>query len=319
MDQGVNSMIKAHQSETWIVFTQGYFYTTTLKTPKDVLGDLSSLGVTTHVRGEELALSKVGVDSLVDDGSSILLTEELKHESDGADGSDGVGNVLALNIRSRAVARLTHSEAVTDVGRRNETQRADKSSGTVGKDVTVKVGSDDHVVCGGLAEELVDHGVNNLLLDLDATVPEACLFKGCAGSRAEQTVGLRKNVALVCDGDDGTLGSVATGAVPDTLSPCCDLASHVGDAVAGVLGNAFDGLGDLAVGTIVCLLLLHIKILGVLADNDKVDGVRESGGRDDRLDGSDVCVKVQALAEADNGAAVALGGCGRRAGRRRSQ
>lgn len=306
--------MKAHQSETWIVFTQGYIYTTTLKTPEDVLGDLSSLGATTHVRGEELALSKVGVDSLVDDGSSVLLTEELKHESDGADGSDRVGNVLALDIRGRAVARLAHGEAVTNVGRRDETQRADKSGGTVGEDVTVKVGSDDHVVCGRLTEELVDHGVNNLLLNLDAAVPEACLLKGCTGSRAEQTVSLRENVALVCDGDDGTLGGVTTSAVPDTLSPCCDLTSHVRDAVAGVLGNALDGLSNLAVRAIVCLLLLHVKILGVLTDNNKVDGVRESGGRYDRLDGSDVCVKVQALAEADNGTAVALGGGGRGAG-----
>lgn len=311
--------MKAHQSETWIVFTQGYIYTTTLKTPEDVLGDLSSLGVTTHVRGEELAFSKVGVNSLVDDGSSILLTEELKHESDGADSSDRVGDVLALNIRGRAVARFTHSEAVTNVGRRNETQRADKSGGTVGKDVTVKVGSDNYVVCGRLTEELVDHGVNNLLLDLNATVSETRLLKGCAGSRAEQAVGLRENVALVCDGDNGTLGGVATSAVPDTLSPCCDLTSHVGDTVAGVLGNALDGLGDLAVGSIVGLLLLDVKILGVLTDNDKVNGVGESGGRDDRLDGSDVCVKVEALAEADNGTAVALGGGGRRAAREISQ
>jgi hypothetical protein len=66
------------------IYTGIYLYNP-LKTPKDVLGDLSSLGVTTHVRGEELALSKVGVDSLVDDGSSILLTEELKHESDEED------------------------------------------------------------------------------------------------------------------------------------------------------------------------------------------------------------------------------------------
>ena len=56
------------------------------------------------------------------------------------------------------------------------------------------------------------------------------------------------------------------------------------------------------------------QTLGVLTDNDKVDGVRESGGRYDRLDRSDVCVKVQALAEADNGTAVALGGGGRGAG-----
>lgn len=289
-----------------MAFTLGYIYTATLKAPENILSDLSSLRSAAHVGGEKPALSKVGINSLVDHGGGLLLAKELKHERNRAKCGDRVGNVLALDVGSRTVARLAHGEAVTNVGRRDETQRTDESGGAVGQDVTVKVRSDDNIVCGRLTEELVDHGVDNLLLDLDAAVSETCLLESCAGSGAEQAVGLREHVALVCDGDYCVLGCAAS-AVPDAQSPCGDLTGHVGNAVAGVLGNALDGLGDLAIGAIVGLLLLDVEVLGVLADNDKVDGVGEGGGRDDRLDGSDVCVEVQALAEADDGAAVAFG------------
>ena len=211
------------------------------------------------------------------------------------------------------MARLAHGETVADVGRRHETQRADESGSAIGENVTVEVGGDDHVVCGGLAEELVDHRVDDLLLDLDAGVPELGLLEGFAGGGAEQAVGLREDVALVCDGDDGALGGVGAGAVADALPPGGDLAGHVGDAVAGALGDALDGLGDLAVGAVVGLLLLDVQVLGVLADDDEVDWVGEGSGGSDGLDGPHVRVQVQALAEADDGAAVALGGSRRRA------
>lgn len=284
-----------------------------LKTPENILSDLSSLSGTTHVRAEEPTLAEVGINGLVDRSGSLLLAQELEHERNGAQSSDRVGNVLALNIGRGAVAGLAHGEAITNVGRWDETERADKSGGTVRQNVTIEVGCDDHVVCGRLAEELVDHGVNNLLLNLDASVLEARLLEGSTCSRAEKTVGLRQDVALVCNGHDGILGCAVASAGPDALSPRCDLTSHAGNAVAGILGDALDGLGDLAIGSIVGLLLLDVQILGVLADNDKVDGVGECGGGNDRLDGTDVGVKVEALTEADNGAAVALGGSGRRA------
>ena len=65
------------------------------------------------------------------------------------------------------MAGLTNSEVITDVGAGNETQGANEGSGAVRQDVTVQVGGDNDIVVLGLAEELVDHGVDNLLLDLD--------------------------------------------------------------------------------------------------------------------------------------------------------
>jgi hypothetical protein len=57
-------------------------------------------------------------------------------------------------------------------------------------------------------------------------------------------------------------------------------------------------------------LLLDVQILSVLADNDHVDGL---GGGQDGLDGADVGVEVELLAQGDDGARVALDGLGGRA------
>jgi hypothetical protein len=96
----------------------------------------------------------------------------------------------------------------------------------------------------------------------------------------------------VCNSHNGALGSVAAGAVAHALAPCGDLAGHVGDAVAGVLGDALDGFGNFAVWAIVGLLFFDVQVLGVLTDDDEVDGVGEGGGGNDGLDGSDVGVEV---------------------------
>lgn len=81
-----------------------------------------------------------------------------------------------------------------------------------------------------------------------------------------------------------------------------------------MLGDALDGLGDLAIGGIIRLLFLDIQIFGVLADDDEIDGVGEGGGGSHGLDGADVGVQVESLAESDNGRRVAFGGRGGRAG-----
>ena len=84
-----------------------------------------------------------------------------------------------------------------------------------------------------------------------------------------------------------------------------NVAGHGGDAERGLFGDALDGLGDFAVGSVVRLLLLDVEVLGVLADDDHVNGL---GGAQDGLDGADVGVEVEALAKGDNGRRVALDG-----------
>ena len=70
------------------------------------------------------------------------------------------------------------------------------------------------------------------------------------------------------------------------------------------LGDALDGLGDLAVGAVEGLLLLNVQVLGVLADDDQVDGVAFAAA-DGGLDGAHVGVQVELLAESDDGGRVA--------------
>lgn len=275
-----------------------------LQPPQDILDDLGRLGRAAQVRAQQLALGQVGVDGGVDFGGGGLLVEELEHEGGAAQGGDGVGNVLAHNVGGAAVAGLADGEALADVGAGDEAEGADEGGGAVGENVAVEVGGDDDVVGLGLAEELVDHAVDDLLLDGDG-VGEARGGEGGARRGAEEAVGLGQDVGLVGDGDEGALvdGGGAGGA--DLLAAQGNVAGHGGDAVRGALGDALDGLGDLAVGGVAGRLLLDVEVLGVLADNDHVDGL---GGREDRLDGADVGVEVELLAQGDNGRRVALDG-----------
>lgn len=273
-----------------------------LQTLEDVVKDLGGSSLAAHIGGKELGLIQVSIDSSVDLSSSTLLAKELQHESNTTQGSNGVSNTLALDIGGTTVARLTNSEAITNVSGGNQTQRTDKGSSTVRQNVTVQVRSNNDIVVLGLAEQLVDHGVDDLLLDVDGG--EALGGEGLAGGLTEQAVGLGQNVGLVGDGDHGRgVGGGDGGRGADVLAAESDLTGDGGNARRGPLGNALDGLGDLAVGTLLGCLLLHVQVLGVLADDDQVNGlaVAAAGGG---LDGADVGVQVELLAESDDGRRV---------------
>lgn len=92
--------------------------------------------------------------------------------------------------------------------------------------------------------------------------------------------------------------------IADLLPAQCNVPGHSGDAVARALGDALDGLGDFAgaVGGVVGALFFDIEVLGVLADNDEVDGAFSRGCR---FHGAHVGVEVEFLAERDDGGRVA--------------
>lgn len=205
------------------------------------------------------------------------------------------------------MARLTNGEALADIGAGNETETANEGGSTVGEDIAVQVGGNNDVVVFGLAEQLVDHGVDDLLLDGDGGV--LGVGQGLLGDGAEQAVGLRQHVGLVGDGNEG-LAVDAGRALADLLAAQRNVAGHGGNAERGLFGDALDGLGDLALGGVARRLLLDVQVLGVLAHNDHVDGL---GGVQDGLDGAHVCVEVEALAQGDDGRRVALDGVGGRA------
>lgn len=205
------------------------------------------------------------------------------------------------------MARLTNSKALADIGAGNETKTSNKGGSTVGEDIAVQVGGNNDIVVFGLAEQLVDHGIDDLLFNSDGGV--LGIGQGLLGGGAEQTIGLRQDVGLVGDGDEG-LAVDAGGALADLLAAQRNITSHGSNAERGLLGDALDGLGDLALGGVAGGLLLDVQILGVLAHDDHVNGL---GGVHDGLDGAHIGVQVEALAQGDNGRRVALDGVGRRA------
>lgn len=206
------------------------------------------------------------------------------------------------------MARLTDGEALADVGAGDETQAADQSSGGVGQEVAVQVGRDNDVVVLGLEEELVEHGVDNLLLDADGAV--LGVGEGGLGGAAEEAVGLGQHVGLVGDGDEGRVVDAERTGLADLLAADSNVPSHGRNAVRRLLRDALNRLGDLALVGVVRHLLLDVQILGVLPHNDQVDGL---DGAPDGLDGPHVGVEVQLLAQRDNGRRVALDGRGGRA------
>lgn len=279
-------------------YIQIYF----LQSLQDILQNLLSGSLSTHIGGQELSSIQVTIDSSVDLGSSLLLAQELEHQSNTADSSNGVGDTLALNVRGTAVAGLADGEAITNVGTGDETQAANKGSSTVGEDVTVEVRGDNDIVELGLAEELVDHGVDNLLLNEDGG--ELLGGESTARGLTEETVSLREHVRLVGDSDHGLGTGRGGGSRADALAAECNLTGDVGDAERGMLGNTLDSLGNLAVRGIDGALFLHVQVLGILADDDQVNGLAVAVAGSS-LDRADVGIQVELLAESHNGRRVA--------------
>ena len=206
------------------------------------------------------------------------------------------------------MAGLSNDKVVSDVGRGDNTQRADKSSGSVGQNVSVQVGGNHNVEELGLSEQSVDHGVDNLLVDDDGvsgdTLSLELLLGGGSGNLSEETVGGGQHVGLVGDGQNGLLVErLASLELSDLLSLQSNLGSDGSDLVGGSLGDSLDGLGHSLAVLLVGSLLLDVEILGVLSHNDEIDVL--VGGLDG-LDGSDVGVQAHLLSQSDNGGRVAL-------------
>lgn len=277
-----------------------------LQSSKNILNNLLSSSLSTQIRAKESTLLQVGIDSSIDLGRSLLLLEELKHESCAPQGSDRVGNSLALDVRSTSVAGLTDGETLADVGAGDETKTSDESGSTVGENVTVQVGSDNDVVVLGLAEQLVHHRVDDLLLDRDGGV--LGVGEGSLGGGAEETVGLGENVALVGDGHERGLVDALSAGVANLLSTESNVTSHAGDAETGLFRNALNSLGNLSIRTLPGSLLLDVEILSVLTDNDHINRLL---GSSNGLYRTDIGVEVELLAQGNDGGGVSLDGLGR--------
>lgn len=235
-----------------------------LEVLEDGLDDFVGGGATAQVRGENLALGEDGIDGVVHLQGLGGVAEVLEEETGGADGSDRVRDALASDIGGRTVDGLTHDKVVADIGRGDDTERADQSSRTIADDITIEVGRDDHVKRLRLAEHAVDHRINELLLHVDVLVLVRVLLLDCAHGLAPETVSDAHDVGLVDDGDTRVL-------LPETLLEGLLLAQllagqrhvecHHTRALGGVLGDLAVGKGHLQARSGVYFLALGFDVL----------------------------------------------------------
>lgn len=146
-----------------------------------------------------------------------------------------------------------HEEVVTSVHRRYETQRSHQSSSSIRNDITVQVGRNHNVEHLRLTEKTVDHGIDELLVELDTLVSTGTavglliLLVHAADGGTEETVGDREHVGFVADGDGGSVGGLR--GLAEFLASDCDFKGLFADAGGSFFGDLSDGSGYLAVRT----------------------------------------------------------------------
>ena len=105
----------------------------------------------------------------LDVGGDVHVVQVSQHHDGGEEKSGWVGLVLTSDIWGRAVDLdiykwhvllstpygFEEGDAIsTDVSRWGETETTDQTSSKIGEDITVKVGHDEHVVLGGILDDL---------------------------------------------------------------------------------------------------------------------------------------------------------------------
>ena len=200
------------------------------------------------------------------------------------------------------MTRFPNRESITYIRARDEPKGSNESGSAVGQDVAVEVWSDDDIVGGGLAEELVDHAVNYLFVY--GYRAELGLGESGAGCFAEEPVGLGEDVGFVGYCYDGLGVYAFDSAIAQFLPLQSDGAGHGCYAVGCALRDSFDCFGDFA-GAIwgsEGAFFFYVEVFCVFADDDEVDW---RFGGEGSFDGADVGVEVEFFAEGDDGGGVA--------------
>ncbi|EEQ40192.1 hypothetical protein CLUG_04320 [Clavispora lusitaniae ATCC 42720] len=161
------------------------------------------------------------------------------------------------------------------------------------------------------------HGVDNSLLVGDGAIVLVGVVHFLARF-PEQAVGHRQDVGLVGHGDRRfRMERLGRRRFADRSSQQGNVIGDLGDPGRRGLGDSFDGLGhQSAVFACVALFFLDVQVLGVFTHNHHVHG---SADAFDGLDGSDVGVQAQFLAQGHNWRRVTGHlHCGRRNGSEKS-
>ena len=160
-----------------------------------------------------------------------------------------------------------------------------------------------------MAEELVDHGVDDLLFNTEMSV--FWVREGGTGGFAEETVGLGEDVGFVGYGYERFGVHALHTRIPDLLSAERDFASHGRDTMACAFGDAFYGFCNFAgtVGGVKSALFFYVEVFCVFADDNEVNWCLSRGRSPD---GSDIGVEIKFFPQGDNGGGVAgnFGGWG---------
>ena len=141
-----------------------------------------------------------------------------------------------------------------------------------------------------MAEELVDHGVDDLLFNTKMGV--FGIGKGCAGGFAEEAIGLGEDVGFVGNGYQRFRVHALHTRLPGLLSAKRDLPSHGRDTMACAFGDAFDRFCDFAraVGGVEAALFFYVEVFCIFADDNEVNWCLSRGCS---LDGSDIGVEIE--------------------------
>lgn len=133
------------------------------------------------------------------------------------------------------------------------------------EDISVEVRGDGNVKVVGLPEHLVDHRVDELLLELDVLPLVTTLDVGGSDGLSEETVREREDVGLVDDGDQGLGRVVRRLGIERSLerSEAGDLVGHSTDLGRGVGRDLSLGDHVLASDVLGGVLLLSLDVLKV--------------------------------------------------------
>jgi hypothetical protein len=252
-------------------------------------GVLAGLGLAAQVAGQSLALGQGVEDGLLDAVGVVVETHVPQHHDGAEQQGSGVGQVLAGDIRGRAVDGLEDGALVTNVARGGQAQAADETGAHVGQNVSVQVGHDQDLVV--VRVRVGDHLQARVVEQLVVKLNVGEVLGDVLADLEEETVGHLHDGGLVDNADllaANRLG-VLEGVAQDTL--------------AGLAGDELDALDDAVDDNV---LNARVLALGVLADQDRVDVVVGGLVAGNRAAGTQVGEEVEGAAEGEVEGDVAL-------------
>ena len=221
----------------------------------------------------------------VDAARRVVLADVAQHQHAGEDHRHRVGDVLAGDVRRRAVHRLEHRALFADVGAGRHAEAADEAGGEIGDDVAEEVRQQQAVKGLRLDHQFHAQRVDDPGVALNARV----VLRHVLPRLQEQAVGHFHDIGLVADGHFSAPGLLQV------------FEAVTRGAFGRAAGDALDRLGGVFVDH---AFVADIEVLAVLAEDHQVDVVVARGDAGVVLDRAHVDVEAEFLAQRDGDARV---------------